>query len=188
LPQFYEKSVHQPVFSAASGGGGCVVCHSNHAIHMPSTKMLAGPNAVCSQCHEAGTPGANAAVQMAQWIDGLDFALKRSEAVLTSADQYGMEVSEAQVRLIDGRENLVKARLTMHGFKTEEMRKPIEAGMAVATETRRAGEAALREKDNRRLGLAVSVFFIAITIAAIWFLIRRLETSGVPLPGTSEPE
>jgi nitrate/TMAO reductase-like tetraheme cytochrome c subunit len=186
--QFYEKSVHQPVFSAASGGGGCIVCHSNHAIHMPSTAMLVGANAICSQCHEAGTSGAKAAVQMAQWIDGLDSALKRSEAVLSSADKYGMEVSEPQVRLIDGRENLVKARLTMHGFKTEEMRKPIEAGMAIANETRRAGEAALREKDVRRIGLAVSVFFIAITIAAIWFLIRRLEAGGVALPGTSASE
>src|SRR5450759_2347102 len=125
---------------------------------------------------------------MAQWIDGLDSALKRSEAVLTSADKYGMEVSEAQVRLIDGRENLVKARLTMHGFKTEEMHKPIEAGMAIANETRRAGEAALTEKDHRRIGLAVSVFFIAITVAAIWFLIRRLEAGGVPLPGTRPVE
>jgi len=155
---------------------------------MPSTAMLLGGNAICSQCHEAGTPGAKAAVQMAQWIDGLDSALTRSEAVLTSADKYGMEVSEAQLRLIEGRENVIKARLTMHGFKTEEMRKPIEAGMAIARETRRAGEAALKEKDNRRLGLAVSVFFIALTIAAIWFLIRHLEASGVALPGTSGSE
>jgi len=45
--------VHQPIFPVASGGGGCIVCHSNHAIHQPSTAMLAGPKAVCSQCHEA---------------------------------------------------------------------------------------------------------------------------------------
>jgi len=186
--QLYAQSVHQPVFSAASGGGGCIVCHSNHAIHQPSTAMLTGPNAVCAPCHEAGTPGAKTAAQMAQWIDGLDAALKRSESVLTSADKYGMEVSEAQLRLIDGRESLVKARLAMHAFKPEEMKKPIDAGMAIASETRRAGEAALREKDTRRLGLAFSVFFIAITIAAIWFLIRRLEASGVALPGSSVPK
>ena len=173
--QLYEKSVHQPIFSAASGGGGCIVCHSNHAIHKPSTAMLAGSGAVCAQCHDAGTPGANTAAQMAQWIDGLDASLKKSEAVLASADKYGMEVSEAQVRLIDGRENLVKARLAMHSFQPAEMRKPIDAGMAIANETLRAGEAALREKDVRRYGLAVSVVFIGITILAIWFLIRHLE-------------
>lgn len=176
--QLYEKSVHQPIFSAASGGGGCIVCHSNHAIQDPSTAMLVGPKAVCSGCHEAGTPGANAAAQMGQWLDGLDSALKRSEAVLASADKYGMEVSEAQVRLIDGRESLVKARLALHAFQPAEMRKPIDAGMAIANETLRAGEAALHEKDIRRFGLAASVIFIGITIAAIWMFLRRIEANG----------
>jgi hypothetical protein len=181
--ELYDKSVHQPVFSAASGGGGCIVCHNNHAIHQPSTAMLAGPNAVCSKCHEAASAGAGAAVQMAGWIDGLDAALKRSESVLARADEYGMEVSEAQVRLLDGRESLVKARLALHSFDPAEMRKPIETGMAIAGETRRSGEAALREKDVRRFGLAVSVLLIAITLAAIWLLIRRLEAKGAGLPG-----
>jgi hypothetical protein len=179
--RLYESSVHQPIFSAASGGGGCIVCHSNHAIHKPSTAMLVGANAVCSQCHEKGTAGANAAAKMAQWIDGLDAALKHSDAVLASADNYGMEVSEAQVRLLDGRESLVKAQLAMHAFRLEEMHKPIEAGMAIANETLRAGNAALREKDFRRLGLAISVVFISIAVAAIWFMIRRLESKGEAL-------
>jgi hypothetical protein len=176
--QLYEKSVHQPIFSSATGGGGCIVCHSNHGIQRPSTTMLAGPAAICSTCHEPGTPGANAAAQMAQWIDDLGAALKHSEAVLAEADKYGMEVSEAQVRLGDGRENLVKARLTMHAFQPVEMHKPIEAGMAIADETLHAGQAALHDKDVRRLGLAISVVFIAITVVAIFLLIRRLEANG----------
>jgi hypothetical protein len=173
--QLYEKSVHQPVLSAASGGGGCIVCHGNHAIHQPSTAMLEGPDAVCSKCHEAGTAGANAATQMAGWIDGLDAALKRSESVLARADKYGMEVSEAQLRLMDGRENLIKARLALHAFQPDQMYKPVEAGMTIANETLRAGEAALREKDIRRLGLGVSVALIAFTVGLIWLLIRRIE-------------
>jgi len=98
---------------------------------------------------------------------------------VTSADKYGMEVSEAQVRLGDGRENLVKARLALHSFQPAEMRKPIEAGMAIANETLRAGQDALHEKDVRRMGLAASVVFIGITILAIWALIRRIESRGV---------
>ena len=176
--QNYEKSVHAPIFSGTSGGGGCIVCHSNHGIQQPSSAMLAGPKSVCSGCHDAGTPGAQTAAQMAQWIDGLGGALKNSEAVLTEADKAGMEVSEAQVRLDDGRENLVKARLAMHTFQPEEMHKPIEAGMAIADETLRAGQSALHEKNVRRVGLAISVFFIAVTVAALWLLIRRLESHG----------
>ena len=187
--QLYGKSVHEPIFSAASGGGGCIVCHSNHGIHQPSTAMLAGPKAVCSQCHEADTPGGQVAAQMAKWIDGLDSALKNSESVLKRADQYGMEVSEAQARLGDGRENLVKARLALHSFRPQEVKKPIEAGMAIAAETLRAGEVALHEKDVRRMGLAVSVVLIGFTILAIWALIRRIEGGRAwPERGVPEPK
>jgi hypothetical protein len=175
--QLYEKSPHEPVFSAA-GGGGCIVCHSNHGIHQPSTAMLVGPNAVCSQCHEPSTAGGNAAAKMAGWIDTLGGSLKHSDEVLEKAERYGMEVSEAQARLGDGRENLVKARLALHSFQPEGMHKPIEAGMAIADETLHAGQAALKEKDFRRFGLAVSALFIAITVAAIWLVIRRLEANG----------
>ncbi len=176
--ELYDKSVHKAVFSGAGGGGGCMVCHSNHAIHQPSTAMLVGPNAVCSGCHEAGSAPAQTAAQMAAWIDGLDGALKQSETVLARAEEYGMEVSEAQVRLIDGRENLVKSRLALHAINPGEMRKPIDAGMAIAKETLASGQAALREKDFRRWGLAVSVLLIGIAILAIRFLIRRIETNG----------
>lgn len=173
--ELYHKSVHQPIFSGTGGGGGCVVCHSNHGIHQPSTAMLVGSNAVCSECHEAGSAEAKTAAQMAAWIDGLDRALKQSETVLARAEEYGMEVSEAQVRLLDGRENLVKSRLALHAINPGEMRKPIDAGMAIAKETQAAGQAALREKDFRRWGLAVSVLLIGIAILAIRFLIRRIE-------------
>ena len=176
--QLYTKSVHKAVFSGQGGGGGCIVCHSNHGIHQPSTAMLTGPEAVCSGCHEAGSKAAVAATQMAAWIDGLDGALKQSDAVLSKAEKYGMEVSEAQVRLIDGREDLVKSRLTLHSMQTEDVRKPVDAGMAIAKETEKAGEDALREKDFRRMGLAVSVVLIGIAILAIRGLIRRIESNG----------
>jgi len=137
--------------------------------------MLVGSNAVCSECHEAGSAPAKTAAQMAAWIDGLDRALKQSETVLARAEESGMEVSEPQMRLADGRENLVKSRLALHAIDPGEMRKPIDAGMTIAKETQAAGQAALREKDFRRWGLAVSVLLIGIAILAIRFLIRRIE-------------
>jgi predicted CXXCH cytochrome family protein len=176
--QLYSRSVHKPIFSGASGGGGCVVCHSNHGIQNPSTKMLTGSAAVCAGCHDAGTPPANTAAQMAGWLDGLDAAIKQSDAVLETADKSGMEVSEAQVRLIEGRENLVKSRLALHGMQPDQMRIPVDAGMAIARETRSAGESALRERDFRRYGLGVSVVLIGLAILAIRGLIRRIETNG----------
>ena len=179
--QLYKKSAHNAVFSGAGGGGGCMVCHSNHGIQNPSTKMLTGATSVCSGCHEQGTQQAKTAAQMASWIDGLDGALKQSETVLTSAEKSGMEVSEAQVRLIDGRENLVKAQLALHSMQPAEMQKPIDLGMAIAKDTFKAGQDALHEKDIRRYGLAVSVILIAIAIFAVRSLIRRIE-NGKQVP------
>ena len=53
-----------------------------------------------------------------------------------------------------------------------------EAGMAIANETLRAGQQALHKKNVRRVGLAVSAFFIIITVIAVWLFIRRLEADG----------
>jgi hypothetical protein len=83
---------------------------------------------------------------------------------------------------------MVKARLALHSFQPDEMKKPIEAGMAIANETLRAGQDALHEKDVRRMGLAASVVFIGITILAIWALIRRIESGRGPLRDASAPE
>jgi hypothetical protein len=73
---------------------------------------------------------------------------------------------------------MVKARLAMHSFQPDEMHQPIEAGMLIADETLRTGQAAIKEKDFRRFGLAVSALFIFITVVAIWLVIRRLEANG----------
>ena len=155
-----------------------MVCHYNHAVHYPSTAMLAGPKAVCSGCRDTGTAPAGAATQMAGWLDGLDTALKQSETVLAEAEKSGMEVSEAQVRLIDGRENLVKARLALHSMKPTEMQKPVDEGMAIAKATQKASESRSTKRSTRRLGLAVSGRAVGIAILAIRLLLRRMESTN----------
>jgi putative effector of murein hydrolase len=81
------------------------------------------------------------------------------------------------VRLIDGRENLVKARLALHSMKPSEVQKPVDEGMAIAQSTHKAGVTALHERDYRRMGLAVSVLLIGIVILAIRLLLRRMESN-----------
>ncbi|HXJ42181.1 MAG TPA: cytochrome c3 family protein [Bryobacteraceae bacterium] len=176
--QLYEKSVHQPIFGGGANGGGCTVCHSNHGIHKPSTAMLSGPKAVCTPCHEPGSTGASVAAQFAQSIDGLSSALDRASNKLKDAERYGMEVSTAQLELNDGHESLIKARLAVHSFDPEKVKKEVDAGMVVARKSLAAGETALRDKDTRRLGLAISALFIAITVVAIALVIKRLERTA----------
>jgi hypothetical protein len=48
--------------------------------------------------------------------------------------------------------------------------------MAIARETRSAGESALHERDYRRYGLGVSVILIALSILAVRALIHKIES------------
>jgi predicted CXXCH cytochrome family protein len=180
--EMYNKSPHQPVF-AAMGGGGCTICHSNHGIRKPDIRMLAGTGSVCAQCHEANSPGGAAAAQMAGLLASLDAALNQSDAVLKRARDSGMEVSEPVLRQMEGREALVKARVAMHAFQVTAVSQPVEQGLAVAAETRRAGEKALQDRDSRRVGLALSLITILVTMAGLWMAIRSLEKApAVPKP------
>jgi predicted CXXCH cytochrome family protein len=173
--ELYNKSPHQPAFSGM-GSGGCTVCHGNHGIRMPSVAMLAGSQAVCAQCHDSTSRGGVAAADMADMLTKLAAALDRSDSILKRARESGMEVSEAQLRQMEGRENLVKARVAVHVFNTGEVRKPIDAGLAIAADTYRSGETALKERDSRRIGLAVSLIAILVTMLGLWLAIRSLES------------
>ncbi len=171
----YNKSPHQPAF-ASMGVGGCVVCHSNHAVLPPSDEMLAGTQAVCSECHEPESTGAKAAGEMARLLHSLDAELQRSDEILGQARRSGMEVSEALMRQQEGQEALVKARVAVHNFQVSFVSKPVNEGLAISAETYRAGENAMKERRFRRIGLAVSLLTIVVTMAGLWMTIRSIES------------
>jgi len=179
--EMYNKSPHKPVF-AAMGGGGCTVCHGNHAIAKPGIEMLAGNGSACAQCHDATSAGGAAAAQIAGLLTKLDSALAQSDMVLDRARDSGMEVSEPTLRQMEGREALVKARVAMHQFQVASVAKPVAEGLAVAAETRRAGEKALQDRDSRRVGLALSLVTILVTMAGLWMAIRSLESKSPAVP------
>ncbi len=187
LEELYQKSPHKAIF-ASTGMGGCAVCHGQHKVLKPSMELLAGPGAVCTQCHD-GDSGAAAAREMAKLIAGLGAALDRSDRILAQAARDGMEVSEALLRQQEGREALVKARVAIHSFQAADVAAQVKEGLAIAGETHRAGENALKERDFRRMGLAVSLAAIAVTIAGLWMAIRAIERkppeAGAPTGGGS---
>jgi len=175
MEDLYNNSPHRPAFSSM-GLAGCVTCHSNHAVHKPSEAMLAGADSVCSQCHEADSAGGKAASEMNQLILRLQSELKLSDQVLNLARLSGMEVSEPLLHLQEGREKLVKARVAVHNFRTEAVAKAVNEGLAITADTFRSGQSALKERDFRRLGLAVSLSAILVTMAGLWMAIRRIES------------
>ena len=177
--EMYNKSPHQPVFASM---GGCTVCHGNHGIQPPTIKMLAGAGSLCTPCHDSASAGGEAAVEMGRLLLRLDIALNQSDAVLNRAHDSGMEVSEPILRQMEGREALVKALVALHAFQVAAVAKPVQEGLAVAAETRRAGEKALQDRDARRVGLALSLITIVITMAGLWMAIRSLESKPAAEP------
>jgi len=112
---------------------------------------------------------------MSSLITNLDESVQRSDQILERSRSYGMEVSEALLRQNEAKENLIKARVAVHAFQADAVRKRVTDGLAVTQDTWNAGAAALRERDHRRIGLVVSLTFILITLAGLWLTIRRIE-------------
>jgi len=175
MEDLYKGSPHAPVF-ASMGAAGCVVCHGNHEIKRPGIGMLAGPNAVCTQCHDSDSAGGKAAVEMARQIGSLDNAIEKSDHILAIAQQSGMEVSEAVLRQREAKEALVKAAVAVHAFQPAAVQKPVQEGLAITADTFHAGMSALDERRFRRIGLGVSLATILITILGLRLAIRTIES------------
>ncbi len=174
--QLFEKSPHHNAF-ASLGLPGCVQCHSNHEIVRPSDDWVGvGPKSVCLTCHTEGDQGYAVAQRMAGDLAKLKTFLERADEILTTAERSGMEVSSARLELTNARESLIKARVNVHSFDAEEVRKLTEQGVDISAKTYRAGVAALQERDLRRKGLGLSLIFIVLAITGLYLKIRRIES------------
>ena len=173
--QLFESSPHKPAFAAA-GLPGCVTCHSNHRIVHPSDSMVGtGPQAVCTECHTQGDAGFVAAGHIKEQLVALQAAIGRSDEVLRRAEESGMEVSQAQLDLTSARDQLTKARVTLHSFTPKKIDDDIKVGQVTAEKTRLAGEKALRERDYRRMGLGISLVTILAMLVGLKLYIGQIE-------------
>ena len=111
-------------------------------------------------------------------IQSLADSLARSNEIVARARRAGMEVSDASVKMADGQERLVKARVAVHNFRVDAVALPVKEGLTIAAEAHRAGQEALAERDFRRVGLSVSLACILLTLAGLWLAIRWLESGS----------
>jgi predicted CXXCH cytochrome family protein len=182
--QMFDKSTHKVAFDKA-GLPGCVVCHSNHEVKHPSDAMLStGPQSVCVRCHTPGDRCDRATVSIHGDLLRLDGAIKDADAVLAVAESSGMEVSEARLNQDQARDDLTKARVTIHSFHKELVDQDIQAGLKVTAADLQAGREALRERNYRRVGLAISVLAILIVLLGLRAYIRMLERNSDTSEGT----
>jgi hypothetical protein len=173
--QMYEKSSHKAAFQSA-GLPGCVVCHSNHGIaHPTDAKLGSGPEAACMQCHSPGDACDLARGTMLSDLMRLDEAIRSGNKTLNIAESSGMEVSEIRLLQDQARDSLTKARVTIHSFQTDLVEQDIQAGLKIAAKVQAGGEAALIERNRRRMGLGLSLGAILLVILGLRLYIRRIE-------------
>jgi predicted CXXCH cytochrome family protein len=174
--RLFDESPHEQAFEAM-GLASCIVCHGNHEITAPVPAMLGvSEGAVCLNCHSSGDGGYTTAGAMRERLDALRAALENSEAILQTAEQSGMEVSQGQLELSSANEALVKARVQVHAFRLEAVEQAVAEGLAQAQSSYDAGQHALEERDFRRKGLAVSLLTIVLTMAGLWLAVRHIES------------
>ncbi len=176
--QLFDGSPHKVAFAQAKMPG-CVTCHSNHRILHPTDAMVGkAPEATCSRCHTEGDNGLKAATAMREHLTKLQTAIGEADELISRAERSGMEVSQPELELDQARDNLTKARVSVHAFQVKAVEQDVEAGMKIAEKDRQAGKKALAERDYRRIGLAMSLMAIVMALVGLKLYITEIEKDG----------
>jgi predicted CXXCH cytochrome family protein len=174
--QLFDSSPHKAAFASA-GLPGCVTCHSNHGIQHPTDAMIGTDDkSVCGQCHTEGDPGFVAANSIRDHLAQLAAAIDSSDQILSKAERSGMEVSQARLDLVQTRDTLTKARVTIHSVNVARVQQDIQPGLVAADKNYEAGKEALKERNYRRYGLGLSLIAIAIVITGLKMYLKQIES------------
>ncbi len=167
----FALSTHSQIFERS-----CVECHSNHEIAKPTDAMLGtDKTALCSNCHSEGDNGHKAATAMRSEIEKLKDAIARSQALVASAENAGMEMGDQSLALREAGNHLTLARTEMHAFDPKAVDTVLQAGLGITQKVDAEGQAALAEVSFRKTGLAVSLGAILLVVVALSLKIRTLK-------------
>ncbi len=173
--QLFDKSPHKAAFASA-GLPGCVTCHSNHRILQPTDTMVGtAAGSTCVSCHSIGDAGFAAAGTMHTRLTQLQEAINRANGILNTAESSGMEVSQPKLDLDQARDSLTKARVDVHTFQVSGLETDIASGTKIADKDYIEGKKALADRDYRRIGLAMSLIAIALTLVGLRLYIKEIE-------------
>lgn len=179
--EFFAASPHRDAF-ADIGEPECETCHANHDVQ-PANDALLGVDEgqICGDCHFEDEEPYIVAQALRRDIEDLKASIAEAAATVEAASVAGMEVSEAEILLIDANQALVQARNVVHAVSVEALSEQTSEGRTLAAQAREMGVAALEELRYRQRGLAVSVFFILIIVLGLYLKIRQIE--GPPREG-----
>lgn len=171
----FRESPKKEIFDAI-GQAECLVCHSNHRIESPKDAWIGlSEGAVCAQCHDDTSAGAQQIRDMRRQLDRLSAGIAGADAALARAERSGMLVDEGRAALRAAREHQVQARVLLHSFAAERQVAAAELGVTAAQRASGVGTAAMSELQVRRRGLAAATLVILAFLVTLGVKIRRLE-------------
>lgn len=173
--KLFLQSPHKAAFDKM-GISECEACHGNHKILPPSDTMLGtGDKAVCIQCHEADSKAYNVAARLKDEISGFQKEIEDSKSLLQTAENKGVEVSNAKMKLMDARTALIQARNLTHGLSLTAINDTLGDGQKIVSGVEAAGKEALKEARFRRLGLVIVTIFIFFLAIALILKIKDID-------------
>lgn len=176
--ELFDRSAHKEAFSDL-GQPACVTCHSNHDVMKPSDDMLAGGKGTpCEMCHEEGSPELKKAVEVRRLLADLSGPIEQADAILTRAEEAGMEAGLPKFELIEARDALIKARAETHTLKAKRIKTLTDPGVAVAQKAIKKGQELMVEFHFRRKWLAASLLVIGAVLVGLFFKIREVDRRG----------
>jgi hypothetical protein len=175
--ELFRASRHKEEFERL-GKPQCETCHSNHAIEPATEDMfLLGANTTCGSCHttERAPEGYRAAIQMRSMLDSLMSTIIRTEQLINSAEQKGMEVDDIRFALRDAKQARLQSRTAVHAFDLEAFREVLDPGLRIASTALLDAKEANHQYVYRRVGLAVTTLIITLTIVLLGLYIRHID-------------
>lgn len=176
--ELFGQGPHKEKFEEM-GDPECESCHGNHDVRAVTDDFLGvGDEQVCSGCHSEGEEPWDVAIALRADIEDLKSKLAEATETIERAAFAGMEMSDAEIVMIDANQSLVKARNVVHAVSLDALREETDEGRTLAEEARQLGLTALEELQFRRKGLVVSVFFILLVVAGLYLKIHQIESAS----------
>jgi cytochrome c553 len=175
--ELFEASKVKEVLEL-EGKRGCVTCHGNHGVQRPTDAMVGlSGEGVCGRCHEHGSAGEQAAATIVPAFHTLKDRIARADSLLDRVEQLGMPSAKGRDLLRQADDQVVAARATLHSFDSKQIMAVVASGTGFANQAVDAGEWALRDWRQRRVGMALSLIAIVVLIGLLLIKIRSLENS-----------
>jgi len=173
--ELFSKGPHKKAFDDM-GFSECEACHGKHKILRPADDMLGtGKDAVCLQCHEAGSKPFVTAGRIHDLVGDFRAAIERNQALLEQAERKGVEVSDPKYKLQEIHTLLVSVRNLTHALDTADLEQKVTEGKTLLSGVQASAEAALREAKLRRTGLVVATVFLILFAVAFYLKIRQMK-------------